>query len=291
MTPTSISRTLRLALPKGRIQQGVFKLLDEAGVELASGTRTYRPRVSLEDCEAKILKPHDVVEMLHIGSRDLGFAGVDWVEELGAEVVELLDTGLDPVRIVAAAPGALLVGGELPKRHLVVASEYRRLAERWIRSRSLDATIVKSAGATEVVPPEDADVIVDNSASGATLEANGLVVVDLISHSSTRLFASAKALDDPWKRDSIERIVLLVRSVLDARERVMLELNVSRANLERVVEILPCMREPTIASLFGQSGFAVRAAVPRSELPKLIPALKARGGTDLVVTSPSQIVP
>jgi ATP phosphoribosyltransferase len=92
-------------------------------------------------------------------------------------------------------------------------------------------------------------------------------------------------------RVAIERLVLLVRSVLAARGRVMVELNVAPRDLEAVVEALPCMREPTISALHGDAGYAVRAAVPREELPRLIPALKACGGTDLVVSSPSQIVP
>src|SRR2546427_3810659 len=139
---------------------------------LFRSARGYRPDVSLPDTEAKILKPQNIVEMLALGSRDLGFAGADWVAELQANVVELLDTGLDPVEVVAAVPGALLENGRLPERHLVVASEYERLAQRWITERGLSAEFVRSYGATEVFPPEDADLIVDNTATGATLEAN-----------------------------------------------------------------------------------------------------------------------
>ncbi len=100
--------TLRLALPKGRMQEGVFKLLEEAGIRIFASQRGYRPRLSIEDAEAKILKPQNIIEMLAIGSRDLGFAGADWVAELGADLVEVLDTSLDPVRLVAAAPPAAM---------------------------------------------------------------------------------------------------------------------------------------------------------------------------------------
>jgi ATP phosphoribosyltransferase len=276
---------LRLGLPKGRMEGGVLSLLGDAGIHVRPGARGYRPDVSLPETEAKLLKPQNVVEMLAAGSRDAGFAGADWVAELQADVIELLDTELDQVQIVAAAPGAL------PDRRVVVASEYERLARAWIADRRLAADFVRSYGATEVFPPEDADVIVDNTATGATLEANGLRVVDVLMQSSTRLYANRHALDDPTRRRRIEDLVLLLRSVLDARRRVMLEVNASAECLDAVVAALPAMRRATVSPLFGNNGYAVKAAVPRDVLPLVIPAVKAAGGTDVVVSRLAQIVP
>lgn len=282
---------IHLAVPKGRIEAGVTSLLADAGIRLSSGARGYRPVTSVEGFEVKLLKPQNIVEMLAAGSRDIGFAGADWVAEKSAELIELLDTGLDPVRVVAAAPESLLVDGGLPDRRLVVASELERLAGRWITDKGIDAMLVRSYGATEVFPPEDADVIVDIAASGETLAANSLVVVDELMRSSTRLYASRAALDSPEKKGAIDGLVLSLRSVLEARDRAMVELNVSTDDLEGVIEVLPCMREPTIATLHGATGLAVKAAVPRSELPGLIPLLKTRGATDIVVSRLEQIVP
>jgi ATP phosphoribosyltransferase-like protein len=212
------------------------------------------------------------------------------VAELAAELIELVDTGLDPVRIVCAAGGKILEGGRLPRRRFTVATEYERLTACWLAARGYDARVVRSYGATEVFPPEDADCIVDNTATGATLKANGLVIVDEVMQSSTRLYAHPRALEDPDKRRAIEHFALLVRSVLDARKRVMIEVNVARADLERVIEVLPCMREPTIAPLHHDAGFAVKGAVPRVDLPDIIRAIKERGGTDVVVFEIAQIV-
>jgi len=283
--------TIRLALPKGRMQDGVLALLAEAGIDVQLGGRDYRPRLSLPGFEAKLLKPQNVVEMLHMGSRDLGFAGADWVAELDAELVEVLDTGLDPVRVVVAAARGVLVDGVLRSGPLVVASEYERLARAWIADKALEATFVRSYGATEAFPPDDADCIVDNTATGATLEQNGLVIVDELLASSTRLYVNPQMLDDASKRERMERLAMLLGSVLAARKRVMVEVNVSAANLEAVIDALPCMREPTIAPLHGNTGFAVKAAVPRESLPRVIPEIKARGGTDVVVSALAQIVP
>lgn len=285
-----MSPLLRLGLPKGRMERAVLDVLEGAGVRVTPTARGYRPHIALDATEAKLLKPQNIVEMLLVGSRDVGFAGADWVAELEAPLVEVLDTGLDPVDIVAAAPEALLQGGRLPARRLIVASEYERLAQRWIASRGLDAAYVRSFGATEVFPPEDADVIVDCSSTGATLRANGLAVADTLLRSSTRLYASPAAWTDPERRRRIEELAMLIGSVLDARRRVMVEVNASSDVLDRVVAALPSMRQATVSPLYGNGSFAVKAAVPREALPRIIPAIKAAGGTDVIVSTLSQIV-
>lgn len=289
------NQTIKLGLPKGRMEQGVLELMRGAGIQVRVGARTYRPVISLSNFEVKILKPQNIVEMLHFGSRDIGFAGLDWVTELQADVIELFDTRLDPVSVVVAAPRSLLVDGSLPpsisSRHLTIASEYERLTRQWIENKGINATVVRTYGATEVFPPEDADCIVDNTATGSTLAANDLVIVEEVMRSSTRLFANPRALDNPSKRSEIENFVLVLRSVQEARSRVMLELNAPKESLESIISILPAMREPTLSPLHGTAGFAIRAAVPRQMLPHLIPEIKAKGGADIVVTELAQIVP
>jgi ATP phosphoribosyltransferase len=279
---------VRIALPKGRMQEGVFELLAAAGVRVQIGARGYRPTLSgLPGVTAKLLKPQNVVEMLDVGSRDVGFAGADWVAEKGAELVELVDTGLDPVRIVAAIPDD---HPWPPPQGILVASEYERLTRDWMARSGIDGRFVRTYGATEVFPPEDADCIVDNTATGSTLTANRLRIVDEVMRSSTRMYASRQAMDDPARRRVIDDLVLLLGSVLEARSRVMIELNVPDEALEAVVESLPCLRRPTVSRLFGEQGYAVKAAVPRAILPTLLPSLRAAGGTDVVVTPCAQIV-
>lgn len=285
------SDLVHLALPKGRMQVGVETLLAEAGVRVHTDARGYRPTLSLPGFETKLLKPQNIVEMLAAGSRDVGFAGADWVAEKDARLVELLDTELDPVQLIAAAPPELLTAGALPRRRLVVASEYERLAREWMASRELEGAFLRTYGATEVFPPEDADVVVDNTATGATLAANGLLVLDQLMGSSTRLYANPRALEDPAKRSAIEDLSLGLEAVIRARGRAMIDLNVQPDELEFVVQALPCMREPTVSGLHGEAGYAVRAAVERQSIPGLIPLLKARGATDIVVSRCEQIVP
>ena len=291
MPAQNCDNEIRLALPKGRMFDEIVNLLAGAGIHVRASARDYRPEISLAGYNVKILKPRNVIGMLAAGARDVGFAGIDWVRETGTDLVELLDTGLNPVRLVAAAPAELLQDGDLPPRKIIVASEYRSLAEQWIAQRKLDAEVLTTYGATEVFPPDDADCIIDNTASGATLRANGLKIVDTVMTSSTRLFASRQALDDPSIRKRMDDLVLLLRSVLEARTRVMLDLNVSQQDLQRVIGQLPCMREPTISQLHNDQWLAIRAAVPRKDLAELIPRLKASGAYDIVTTTLGQIIP
>jgi len=283
---------IHLGLPKGHMAHGVHDLLGDAGITVTPTARGYRPVLSVSGFEVKILKPQNIVEMLHAGARDIGFAGADWVAELDADLVEVLDTGLDPVRLVAAAPAKLLVDGDLPSdTPLVVASEYARLTRNWITERGLKASFLRSYGATEVFPPEDADCIIDNTATGSTLRSNDLSIVDELMTSSTRLYVNPVVLEDKDRREQVDNLVMLLQSVLESRRRVMVEVNVSSDRLEDVVAILPCMRVPTVSTLNGDAGYAVKVAVPRAELASLIPRIKGQGGTDIVVTSLAQIVP
>lgn len=185
---------LRVGLPKGRMQTKVVQLLADAGLPVSIEEREYRPRLgngfSLKtqagqlSYETKLLKPQNIVEMLSSGSRDVGFAGADWVRELKADLVELLDTGMDPVSVVVAAPERLvkLIGeAGTPRtpwnkacgRNPIVASEYESLAREWMAEKLPEGVFIRSYGATEVFPPEDADIIIDNCATGSTLRANG----------------------------------------------------------------------------------------------------------------------
>ena len=272
------------------MQAGVIRLLADAGIEVRVSDRGYRPRVSIPWIEAKILKPQNIIEMLHIGSRDLGFAGADWVAEVQVDLVELLNTELDPVELVAAAPIEYLKNGTRKGRRLTVASEYQRLTKEWIDKNGWDAVCIKSYGATEVFPPEDADCIIDITSTGETLRINRLQAFSTLLKSSTRLYANPRVLATPVSRKRCEEFVLLLRSVMDARQRVMIEVNVSQEKLQQVIKTLPCMRQPTVSPLNGNDGYAIKAAVPRQQLPQIIVRIKAAGGSDIVVSAIHQIV-
>ena len=272
---------LRLLVPKGRIYDKIADLLTEAGFPIALAERTYRPSLGVDWIDAKIMKPQNVADLLELGSHDAGFTGIDWVKESGADVAEIMDLGFDKVKIVSAVPQEFNEEG-LRTKKLVVATEYVNLAKSWLGKSGSQYRILRTYGATEVFPPDDADMIIDNTSSGQTLKDNGLRIIGTILESSTRFVASHTALANPEKRNRIEELAMLFRAVLDGRDRVMLEMNIPKANFESMVNSLPAMRSPTVAPLFGDSGYAVKIAVKKHEVPDIIPRLKKLGALDIV---------
>ena len=284
---------LRILIPKGRIFDNVSRLFSEAGFPVSLSDRTYRPVLGAGQADwldAKIMKPQNVGELLELGSHDAGFTGVDWVRESGAEVEEIMDLGFDRVKIVAAIPAGT-GEAELKKRKIVAATEYINLAEAWLKSGSWQYRLLRTYGATEVFPPDDADMIIDNTSSGQTLRDNGLKIIDTLLESSTRFVASRAAMADPVKRGRIEELAMLFKAVLDGRDRVMLEMNVPKACFQEIVAGLPAMRSPTVAPLYGDEGYAVKIAVKKNEVPDIIPRLKKAGATDIVEYDLRKVIP
>ena len=281
---------LRILIPKGRIFDNVSRLFADAGFPIALTDRTYRPALGAAWLDAKIMKPQNVGELLELGSHDAGFTGVDWIRESGAEVQEILDLGFDKVRIVAAVPQDY-DEAKLRSKKLVVATEYVNLAEAWLKSAGYQYRILRTYGATEVFPPDDADMIIDNTSSGQTLKDNGLRIIGTLLESSTRFVASRSALADEEKKNRIEELAMLFRAVLDARERVMLEMNIPEICFDAVIGSLPAMRSPTVAPLFGDAGFAIKIAVKKHEVPEIIPNLKKLGALDIVEYDLRKVVP
>jgi len=271
---------LRILIPKGRIFENISRLFSEAGFPIALSDRTYRPSLGVSWLDAKIMKPQNVGELLELGSHDAGFTGIDWINESGADVEEILDLGFDKVKIVAAVP-ADYDEAKLKSKKFVVATEYVNLAEKWLKSSGYQYRILRTYGATEVFPPDDADMIIDNTSSGQTLKDNGLKIIGTLLESSTRFAASRSAIADPQKKARIEELAMLFRAVLDGRERVMLEMNIPKEQFESLSS-LPAMRSPTVAPLYGDAGYAVKIAVKKHEVPDIIPKLKKLGALDIV---------
>jgi len=271
---------LRILIPKGRIFDNVSRLFSEAGFPIAISDRTYRPSLGADWLDAKIMKPQNVGELLELGSHDAGFTGIDWIRESGADVQEVLDLGFDKVRIVAAVPHDY-DDAKLRSKKLVVATEYVNLAEQWLKSSGYQYRILRTYGATEVFPPDDADMIIDNTSSGQTLKDNGLKIIATLLESSTRFVASKTALANAEKKRRIEELSMLFSAVLDGRDRVMLEMNIPKEQFESLSS-LPAMRSPTVAPLYGDAGFAVKIAVKKHEVPDIIPKLKNLGAIDIV---------
>lgn len=291
----SDSDTLKMTIPTGRIQEKVLALLKQIGVDFLSNGRSYRPLCTDQVITAKMLKSQNIPELVALGRHDCGFCGYDWIVEQNADVVELLDLKFDPVRIIAAVPESMADLLSRPPagfrdKPLVVASEYRRLATEFIKQKQLNAIFVRAFGVTEALPPEDADMIIDNTATGVTLKHNRLVIIDELMVSTTRFVCNREALKNPIKRKRLEEMAMLMESSLRANEKVLLEMNVSIADFERLVADLPCMRAPTISQLYRSDGYAIKIAVPTKDVPALIPRLVSLGARDILEYRVDKIV-
>ena len=105
------------------------------------------------------------------------------------------------------------------------------------------------------------------------------------------MYASKAAMNDPAKKQKIMELKMLFEAVLAARNRVMLEMNVTRARFEDLVKGLPSMKSPTISPLYGDDGYAIKIAVKRSEVPVLLPRLKELGATDILEYDLRKVLP
>ena len=275
------SQKLRIVIAKGRIYRSVAQLLTDAGIKIQANERDYNIIVRNLDVEMKMMKPQNIPKIVELGSHDVGFTGRDWVMETDSDVHEVMDFGFDPVRIVAAIPEEI-DPKELKQQNVVVASEYEHIARSYLDREGYDYVLLKTFGATEVFPPDDADMIIDNTSTGATLKENRLKIIDTVAESSTRFIANKDVMLEPWKAELIEHLELLFHSTLVARKKVILEMNVPKDKLEQTIRILPCMRAPTVAPLYGDAGYAVKIAVDKDQVIHLIPQLKKLDVSDIL---------
>ncbi|MBE6352585.1 MAG: ATP phosphoribosyltransferase [Treponema bryantii] len=278
---------LKILLAKGRIYESVYELLSDVGISIHLPDRTYFPTTNQKDLAFQVVKPQIVSNLLANNKADVGFSGKDWIYENGVEdqVEEIMDLGFDPVKIVAAIPDTVDYDALL-KGHVTIATEYQALSKKWVENNKIDGTIFRTWGTSEgfVQDNEDsiAQILIDNTSTGSSLKANRLKIVDTLMESSTRMYASKTAMADPEKKQKIMELKMLFCAVMDARGRVMLEMNVAKDKFENMVKSLPAMRSPTVAPLYSDDGYAVKIAVNKSEVPTLLPKLKEFGATDIV---------
>jgi ATP phosphoribosyltransferase len=289
---------LRLVVPKGSLERQTFDLFAAADLKIHRSSEVdYRG--TIDDArvkEVRVLRPQEIPVYVADGMFDLGITGRDWIEETGAAVVTLGElayskTTEKPVQVVLAvhaSSGARRVE-DLPAG-VRVSTEYPRLTERFFAARGVPADVRVSYGATEAKVPEIADAVVEITETGRALEAAGLRVLEVVLESYSALIANPVAAADPVKAHAMGQILTLLQGALDARSQVLVKLNVSGADLESVIAVLPALKSPTVSQLFGGSGFAIETVVPKSTINVLIPELKDRGATDILELPLAKIV-
>jgi ATP phosphoribosyltransferase len=289
---------LRLVLPKGSLEKATLELFESADLAVTrSSSVDYKasiddPRVS----EVRILRPQEIPTYVEEGLFDVGITGRDWVEETASDVESLGELRYskatsEPVRVVVAvaqdSPTEKV--DELPQG-LRVSTEYPSLTRRFFAERGIAADVRLSYGASEAKIPDIADCIVDITETGRALRAAGLRILDTILVSYTEVVANKASCADPAKRHAMGQLMTLLTGTLEARGKVLVKVNVSRADLHRVLPLVPALRAPTVSELADDGGFAIETVVAKSQINLLIPALKDAGATGIIELPISKIV-
>jgi len=293
---------ISIAIPKGSLEAQTLQLFKQADLEIKVTSREYNPQIDDPRIEkVKILRPQEIPEYVEKGYFDIGITGKDWIAERGADVVEIADLSYSKtaekngkVRIVLAVQAdSDIRAAEDIKPNSRISTEYPNLTKAFFDELGIPVQIFFSYGATEAKDMMDA--IVELTETGETLRKNNWRIIHTIFESSTKLIANKDSWREPGKRREMEEIKTLLSGVIEARDRVLLSMNVAEDKLREVVSALPAMKKPTIAQLYDSDSterryYAVETVVSKKEVNILIPRLKALGAEDIIEIDITKIV-
>ena len=284
---TNLTRKLKLGIPKGSLQDATMELFRRGGFDIQVGARSYFPTVDDEELDCVLIRAQEMARYVEDGVLDAGLTGRDWVAENDAQVVEVADLiyakqSFRKVRWVLAAPENSDIKGPQDLEGKVIATELVKTTERYLARHGVRAHVEFSWGATEVKPPLLADAIVEVTETGSSLRANKLKILDTVMESNTVLIANRAAWEDPWKREKLGNIKLLLEGAMLAFGKVGLMLNVHKDNLRAVLDVLPALKRPTISELSEQGWVAINTILEEKLVRVIIPQLKQAGAQGIV---------
>jgi ATP phosphoribosyltransferase len=280
-------KSLRLAIPNGNLQQATVELFNKAGYNMKVPDRSYFPTIDDAEIECMLVRPQEQPRYVQDGLIDAGITGYDWILETGARVIEVAEmvyskVSRRPTRWVLVVPDESPVRTVRDLEGKRIATELVNLTRAFLEERGISALVEYSYGATEVKPGLLADAIVDATETGSSLRANNLRIVDTLIESTPRLVAGPQAWDDPWKRQKIEDIALMLRAVMNAEGKVWLSMNARKDDLDAVLAILPALDKPTVASLSDPAWVDVTTIVDEAVVREIVPRLKKAGAHGIV---------
>jgi len=279
---------LKIGIPKGSLENATIELFRRSGWKISVSSRSYFPSVDDDEIRCTMVRAQEMSRFVEMGTLDVGLTGKDWVLENGSDVVVVQDLIYSKTS-AAPARWVLVVAEDSPIHKLKdlegrkVFTELVNFTRRYFADRKIKVDVEFSWGATEGKVIEGlCDAIVEVTETGSTLRANGLRIVEELMKTNTQLIANKEAYQDPWKREKIEQISLLLQGALKAEGMVGLKMNVSANDLKSVIEILPSLTGPTISNLFQSDWFAVEVMVSEKVVRELIPKLLKRGALGII---------
>ena len=286
---------LRLGIPKGSLQDSTVQLFAKAGWRISISSRSYFPGIDDTEISCMLVRAQEMARYIETGALDAGITGRDWVQETGAEVAEVCER-LDSKQSLASVRWVLAVPEDGPLQSVkdlegkVIATEVVNLTKKYLARHQVSARVEFSWGATEVKVPQLADAIVEITETGSSLRANRLRIIDTVLESRTVLIANHGAIADPWKKEKISNLALLLSGAIAAYTKVGIMLNVRKAQLEAVLGVLPALKNPTISTLSDPEWIAVNTVIDENIVRTIIPRLKAAGAQGIVEYPLNKIV-
>jgi len=286
---------LKLGIPKGSLENATVDLFRRAGFNITTSSRSYFPAIDDPEMECMLIRAQEMARYVEDGILDAGLTGLDWVEEVGADVHAVADLvyakqSFGKVRWVLAVPESSAFQTVKDLEGKIIATELVATTKRYLARNGVTAKVEFSWGATEVKPPVLADAIVEVTETGSSLRANKLRIVETVLESNTQLIANKTSWAEDWKRQKLEDLKLLLDGAIAALGKVGLMLNVHRDNLETVLKVLPALKRPTVSHLSDSEWLAVNTILDESTVRTIIPRLKQAGGEGIVEYPLNKIV-
>lgn len=290
-----MKKSLKLALPKGSLQESTISLFTNAGFEVSSISRSYYLSFDDPEIEAVLIRAQEIPRYVQLGVFDAGISGKDWITENRADVEEICELcyakhGLRSVKIVLAVPEKSGIRSVKDLNGKIIATELVNLTKDYLKKHNVQCDVEFSWGATEIKAGHLVHAIVEITETGATISSHGLKIVDVIMESTPRFFANKKAWKDSWKKEKIIRIALLLEGALNASSKVGLKMNVQKKNLPAILKKLPAIKKPTISELSVKNWYALETIIDKKEAKEIIPELKKLGASGIVEYNINKLV-
>ena len=290
-----MSNQLKIALPKGSLQEPTIKLLEQAGFNVHTSDRGLRPNSDDSELDIFLIRAQEIARYLSQGFIDCGITGLDWASIHQDELIDLAElpysrATLRPTKWVLVVPEDSPIQSVKDLEGKRIATEGVEITQNYLDKHGVNATIEYSWGATEVKVPELVDAIVDVTETGASIRANDLRIVDTLLTSYPHFYSSKAAYQDNWKKEKMDRMVLMLKGALEARGKVGLKMNLPENALSQVLATLPSLKRPTVARLAEEDWVAVETIIEDSVARKIIPELKKLGAEGIIEYPLSKIV-
>ncbi len=280
-------KKLRIAIPKGSLQEFTLRLFEKSGFTVELPPRRYILKIDDPEIECFLLRPQEIPRYTATGRIDMGISGKDWILETRADVIEVCDlqyakTQIKKIKWVLAVPQDSSISSVKDLEGKTISTEILNIAKDYLKKHNVKAEVEFSWGATEVKPPLFSDAIIDVVETGSSLRAHNLKILDTVLESSTKLVANKKAWEDDWKRKKIEFLSLLLQSAIKSEQLTTLMLHVPTSKLDSISALLDESMGIAIRKLAKGDYYTISMRCHLLKARELIPKLKRAGGEDIV---------